>query len=139
MTTACEKLTATFVEQIAPKMETLTQEFTWAGLFELFDDVVQAVEEMKGVGSGAEKKACAIEIVLAVYDRYQFDIIPYLPGALERQLLKLVLDFAIDGIVAILNKRGIFVHGTAVTRSGVPNLFGPCAPPQQVGDSSNTS
>jgi ketopantoate reductase len=107
----CERLIATFVEQIAPKMEALVKEFSWAGLFELFDDVVQAVENMEGIGKGPDKKACAIEIVLAVYDKYQFDI-PYIPSIFERRLLKLILDMAIDGIVAILNKRGIFVHGT---------------------------
>jgi hypothetical protein len=111
VSTPCEKLTATFVEQIAPKMEKLTQEFSWAGLFSLFDDVVQAVEDMEGIGTGPDKKACAINIVLAVYDQYQFDI-PYLPNMFEKRMLRLILDVAIDGIVAILNKRGVFVHGT---------------------------
>ncbi len=109
---SCEKLIATFVEQIAPKMEALQKEFSWAGLFDMFDDVVQAVEDMEGVGNGPAKKACAIEVVLAVYDKYQFDI-PYLPNMFEKQMLKVILDVAIDGIVAILNKRGIFVHGTS--------------------------
>ncbi len=106
----CAKLVTTFVEQIAPRMEALQKEFSWAGLFEMLDDVVQAVEDMEGVGNGPAKKACAIEVVLAVYDRYHFDI-PYLPNMFEKQMLKVILDVAIDGIVAILNKRGIFVHG----------------------------
>ena len=106
----CEELKATFIEQIAPRMDALVKEFSWGALFGLLDDVVQAVEEMEGVSGGAEKKACAIEIVLAVYDKYQFDI-PYLPNMFEKQMLKLIVEIAIDGIVEILNKRGIFVHG----------------------------
>ena len=105
----CEKLTETFLQRIAPKMQDLTQQFTWAGLFDMFDDVVQAVEEMKGVEGGAEKKACATHIILTVYDTYRFDI-PYLPNMFERQMLKIIVDITIDGIIAILNKRGVFVH-----------------------------
>ena len=115
----CEKLKATFVEQIAPKMEALVKEFSWSGLFGLFDDVVQAVEEMEGVEGGAEKKACAIDIILAVYDEYQFDI-PYLPNMFERQMLKLIVEIAIDGIVEILNRRGIFVHGAEPSEAEAP-------------------
>ncbi len=108
---ACEKVKATLLEQIAPEMEALVKEFSWASLFGMFDDVVQAVEDMEGVGSGAEKKACAIEIILAAYDKFKFDI-PYLPNMFEKQMLKLIVEIAVDGIVQILNKRGIFVHGT---------------------------
>ncbi len=107
----CEQLKETFIEQIAPQMEAMVKEFSWSGLFGLFDEVIQAVEQMEGVGSGAEKKACAIEIVLGVYDEYQFDI-PYLPNMFEKQMLKLIVEIAIDGIVEILNRRGVFVHGT---------------------------
>jgi ketopantoate reductase len=109
-TNPCQELEATFLVQIAPQMEELVQEFSWGGLFGMFDDVVQAVEDMKEIGSGPQKKACAIDIVLAVYDQYRFDI-PYLPNMFEKQMLKMILDVAIDGIVAILNKRGVFVHG----------------------------
>jgi hypothetical protein len=115
----CEKLKATFVEQIAPKMDALVKEFSWSGLFGLFDDAVQAVEEMEGVGGGSAKKACAIEIILAVYDEYQFDI-PYLPNMFERQMLKLIVEIAIDGIVEILNRRGIFVHGAESSATKAP-------------------
>ena len=115
----CEKLKATFVEQIAPKMEALVKEFSWSELFGLFDDVVQAVEEMEGVEGGAEKKACAIDIILGVYDEYQFDI-PYLPNMFERQMLKLIVEIAIDGIVEILNRRGIFVHGAEPSEAEAP-------------------
>ena len=107
----CEQLKKTFIKQIAPQMEALVKEFSWSGLFGLFDDVIQAVEQMEGVGSGPEKKACAIEIVLGVYDEYKFDI-PYLPNMFEKQMLKLIVEIAIDGIVEILNRRGVFVHGT---------------------------
>ena len=107
----CEQLKETFIKQIAPQMETLVKEFSWSGLFGLFDEVIQAVEQMEGVSGGSEKKACAIEIILAVYDEYQFDI-PYLPNMFERQMLKLIVEIAIDGIVEILNKHGVFVHGT---------------------------
>ena len=107
----CKELQVTFLERIAPKMESLVKEFSWSGLFALFDDVIQAVEELQGVGGGPEKKACAIEIILAAYDKYRFDI-PYLPNMFERQMLKLIIEIAIDGIVEILNKRGVFVHGT---------------------------
>ena len=115
----CEKLKATFVEQIAPKMDVLVKEFSWSGLFGLFDDVIQVVEEMEGIGGGAAKKACAIEIILAVYDEYQFDI-PYLPNMFEKQMLKLIVEIAIDGIVEILNRRGIFVHGAEPSGAGAP-------------------
>ena len=107
----CDQLKETFIKQIAPQMEAMVKEFSWSGLFALFDEVIQAVEQMEGVGSGPEKKACAIEIILAVYDEYQFDI-PYLPNMFEKQMLKLIVEIAIDGIVEILNRRGVFVHGT---------------------------
>ena len=107
----CEKAKATFLEQIAPQMDVLVREFSWSGLFAMFDDVIQAVESLEGLESGAAKKACAIEIVLAVYDEYHFDI-PYLPNMFEKQMLKVIVEVAIDGIVEILNKRGVFVHGT---------------------------
>ncbi len=107
----CEVLKTTFLDSIAPQMKELVSAFSWSGLFALFDDVVQAVEELEGIDTGSEKKQCAIDIILAVYDEYHFDI-PYLPNLFEKQMLKLILDAAIDGIVAILNKRGIFVHGT---------------------------
>jgi ketopantoate reductase len=107
----CAKVKDELLEQIAPQVETLVKEFTWAGLFAVFDDVVQAVEDAGDIGTGPEKKACAVDITLAVYDKYQFDI-PYLPNMFERQMLKLIVEIAIDGIVAILNKRGLFVHGT---------------------------
>ena len=106
----CEKLTEQFLKEIAPQMQILVAEFSWGGLFALFDDVIQAVETMEEISGGAAKKACAIDLVLAVYDEYKFDI-PYLPNMFERQMLKTILDAAIDGIVAILNKRGVFVHG----------------------------
>ena len=111
ITPACEKVKDTLLEQIAPGMETLVKEFSWAALFGLFDDVIQAVENMQGVSGGEQKKACAVEIILAAYDKYRFDI-PYLPNMFERQMLKLIIDIAIDGIVEILNRRGVFVHGT---------------------------
>jgi ketopantoate reductase len=115
----CEKLKESFVEKIAPKMEALVKEFSWGELFGLFDDVVQAVEEMEGVVGGAEKKECAIDIILAVYDKYQFDI-PYLPNMFEKQMLKLIVEIAIDGIVEILNRRGIFVHGAESSGTEAP-------------------
>jgi hypothetical protein len=107
---SCAKVKDTLLEQIAPQMDALVKKFSWSALFGLFDDVVQAVEEMEGVGSGAEKKACAVEVILAAYDKYRFDI-PYLPNMFEKQMLKLIVDIAIDGIVEILNRRGVFVHG----------------------------
>lgn len=111
VTPACEKVKETLLEQIAPEMEGLVKEFSWSALFGLFDDVIQAVENMQGVGGGAQKKACAVEIILAAYDKYKFDI-PYLPNMFEKQMLKLIVDIAIDGIVEILNRRGVFVHGS---------------------------
>ena len=107
----CERAKATFLEQIAPQMDVLVKEFSWSGLFAMFDDVIQAVEDLEGLDSGSAKKACAIEIILAVYDEYRFDI-PYLPNMFEKQMLKVLVEVAIDGIVAILNKRGVFSHGT---------------------------
>lgn len=108
-TRPCEKLVKTFVENIAPKMEGFKKGFNWALMFELFDDAVQAVENMKEIQGGEQKKACAIEIILAVYETYQIDI-PYLPALVEKQALKFIVNVVIDGIVAILNKRGIFAH-----------------------------
>lgn len=107
----CERVKATLLEELAPQLEALAKAFSWGGLFAMFDDVVQAVEDMRAIGSGPDKKACVIHIVLAAYDTYRFDI-PLIPDLTERQVLKWVLEIAIDGIVAILNKRGIFVHGT---------------------------
>ena len=43
-------------------MNALVKEFSWAGLFAMFDDVIEAVENLEGLDSGAAKKACAIEI-----------------------------------------------------------------------------
>lgn len=111
ITPACEQVKDTLLEQIAPEMEGLVKDFSWAALFGLFDDVIQAVEAMQGIGGGAQKKACAVEIILAAYDKYRFDI-PYLPNMFEKQMLKLIVDIAIDGIVEILNRRGVFVHST---------------------------
>ena len=107
----CQKLIQTFLVQIAPKMEDLKGEFSWPALFELFDDAVDAVENMKEIQGGQQKKECAIELIMAVYDRYQLDI-PYLPNMFEKKILRTILNVVIDGIVAILNKRGVFEHGT---------------------------
>ncbi len=108
--TPCQQLVQRFVHQVAPKIESFKQGFDWKIMFELFDDAIQAVEEMKAIQGGAAKKACATEMILAVYDEYKIDI-PYLPAMFEKQALKFIINYAIDGIVAILNKRGIFVHG----------------------------
>lgn len=108
--TACDDLKTQFLETITPNIEALTKEFTWSGLFALIDEAVQAVEITQGIGSGPEKKACVIDIILEAYDRANFDI-PYLPNMFEKTGLKMLLDIAIDGIVEILNRRGIFVHG----------------------------
>ncbi len=110
-TSPCQKLTATFVKTIAPKIEKFKQGFDWSIMFELFDDAIQAVEEMKEVQGGAAKKACATEMILAVHQEYQIDI-PFLPAMFEKQALKFIVNYVIDGIVAILNKRGVFVHDT---------------------------
>ena len=115
----CAELVNTFVRDIAPKIETLKDKFSWGAMFELFDEAIQAVEEMKGIGDGPAKKACAVEIVLTVYDEYNIDI-PYLPNMVERQALKVFINVVIDGIVAILNKRGVFVHGEAPEAAPVP-------------------
>lgn len=110
-TNPCEKLIAKFVDDIAPKIESLRGGFNAAVLFEIFDDAVQAVESMKEIQGGKEKKACAIKMILAVYDKYKLDLVPGVPSMLEKQALEMFLNVAIDGIVAILNKRGVFVHG----------------------------
>jgi len=107
----CEKLMAKFVDDIAPKIESLRGGFNAAVMFEIFDDAVQAVESMQEITSGKEKKACAIKLILAVYDKYKLDLIPGVPNMLEKRALEMFLNIAIDGIVAILNKRGVFVHG----------------------------
>lgn len=107
--TPCQQLVQRFVHDVAPKIEGFKQGFDWKIMFELLDDAIQAVEEMKAIQGGAAKKACATEMILAVYDAYKIDI-PFLPTMLEKQALKFIIGYAIDGIVAILNKRGIFVH-----------------------------
>ncbi|MFQ5611051.1 MAG: hypothetical protein ACE5H9_02860 [Anaerolineae bacterium] len=107
---ACDDLKTQFLEEITPAIEELTREFTWGGLFALIDEAVQAAETTESIGSGPQKKACVIDIILEAYDRSNFDI-PFLPNMFEKTGLKLVLDIVIDGIVEILNRRGIFVHG----------------------------
>jgi hypothetical protein len=108
--TPCDELKDQFLDNIAPKIQTLANNFNWGGLFALIDDAVEAVEVARGAGNGPEKKACVIDIVLAVYDRSNFDI-PYLPRMVEKDGLRILLDVAIDGIVEILNRRGVFVQG----------------------------
>ncbi|MBN1934719.1 MAG: hypothetical protein JW934_08630 [Anaerolineae bacterium] len=108
-TRPCQQLVQSFVKGIAPKIERFKEGFDWSIMFELFDDAIQAVEEMEEIEGGAAKKACAVEIILAVYDEYKIDI-PFLPAMFEKQALKFIINYAIDGIVAILNKRGVFVH-----------------------------
>ncbi len=109
--TPCQELTNTFVRDIAPRIKVFKEGFDWSVMFELFDEAIQAVEDMQAIKGGAQKKACATEIILAVYDEYDIDI-PYLPAMIEKQALKFIVDVVIDGIVAILNKRGVFVHNT---------------------------
>jgi hypothetical protein len=109
MKSPCEELVNTFVRDIAPKIEAFRGGFNWGLMFELFDEAIQAVEDMKGIEGGAAKKQCAVKIILTVYDEYDIDI-PYLPNMVEKQALKIIIDVVIDGIVAILNKRGVFVH-----------------------------
>lgn len=108
--TACDELKAQFLTKLAPQIEALAAEFSWNKLFALIDDAVQTVEVAQGAGNGPEKKACVIDIVLEVYDRSNFDI-PYLPNMFEKNGLRILLDVTIDGIVEILNRRGIFVRG----------------------------
>ena len=112
MQSPCAELVNTFVRDIAPKIEVFKDGFNWGVMFELFDDAIQAVENMKGIEGGTAKKECAIQIILTVYDEYDIDI-PYLPNMVEKQALKIIIDVVIDGLVAILNKRGVFAHGSA--------------------------
>jgi hypothetical protein len=111
MATPCEQVKDVFLKEIAPTMEQLVKEFSWPTLFSVVEDAIKAVEAMEGLDSGPEKKACVIDCILAVYDQYQIDI-PLLPAMFEKTALKAVLDIAIDAIVELLNKNGIFVHGT---------------------------
>ena len=111
MATPCDQVQEVFLEEIAPTMEQLVKAFSWTTFFSVVEDAIKAVEAMQGFQSGPEKKACAIDCILAVYDRYQIDI-PYLPAMFEKAALKAVLEVAIDAIVELLNKNGIFVHGT---------------------------
>ena len=116
-TSPCAKLVNTFVMDIAPKIEGFREGFNWGLMFELFDEAIQAVEDMKEIEGGAAKKRCAVEIILTVYDEYDIDI-PYLPNMVEKQALKIIIDVVIDGIVAILNKRGVFEHGSDAASDG---------------------
>jgi hypothetical protein len=111
MATPCDKLQEVFLKEIAPTMEQLVKEFSWPMLFSVVEDAIKAAEAMEGLDSGPEKKACVIDSILAVYDQYQIDI-PFLPAMFEKAALKAVLDIGIDAIVELLNKNGIFVHGT---------------------------
>ena len=111
MTTPCDEMKEVFLKEIAPTMEQLVTEFSWTTLFSVVEDAIKAAEAMEGLDSGPEKKACVIDSILAVYDQYKIDI-PYLPAMFERSALKAVLDIGIDAIVELLNKNGIFVHGT---------------------------
>lgn len=111
MATPCDQVKEVFLEEIAPTMEQLIKGFSWTTFFSIVEDAIKAVEAMKGFESGPEKKACATDCILAVYDQYQIDI-PYLPAMFEKAALKAVLDIGIDVIVELLNKNGIFVHGT---------------------------
>ena len=111
MATPCDEMQEVFLKEIAPTMEQLVKEFSWTTFFSVVEDAIKAAEVMEGLDTGPEKKACVIDCVLAVYDRYQIDI-PYLPALFERSALESVLNIAIDAIVELLNKNGIFVHGT---------------------------
>jgi hypothetical protein len=111
MATPCDEMQEVFLKEIAPTMEQLVQDFSWTMFFSVVEDAIKAAEAMEGLGSGPEKKACVIDCILAVYDQYKIDI-PYLPAMFERSALKAVLDIGIDAIVELLNKNGIFVHGT---------------------------
>jgi len=111
MATPCDKVQEVFLKEIAPTMEQLVAEFSWPMLFSIVEDAIKAVEAMEGLDSGSEKKACVIDCVLAVYDQAQIDI-PYLPAMFEKAALEAVLNIGIDVIVELLNKNGIFVHGT---------------------------
>ena len=111
MATPCDQVKEVFLKGVAPKMEQLVKEFSWPMLFSVVEDAIKAAEAMEGLDSGPEKKACVIDCILAVYDQYQIDI-PYLPAMFEKAALKAVLDIGIDAIVELLNKNGIFVHGT---------------------------
>ncbi len=111
MATPCEQVKEVFLQEVAPAMEQLVKAFSWPAFFSVVEDAIKTAEAMEGLGSGPEKKACVIECILAVYDQYQIDI-PYLPAMLEKAALKAVLDVGIDVIVELLNKNGIFVHGT---------------------------
>ena len=83
MATPCDQVQEVFLKEIAPAMEQLVKEFSWPTLFSMVEDAIKAVEAMEGLDSGPEKKACAIDCVLAVYDQYQVDI-PFLPAMFEK-------------------------------------------------------
>lgn len=111
MATPCDQVKEVFLKEIAPTMEQLVKGFSWPMLFSMVEDAIKAAEAMEGLDSGPEKKACVVDCVLAVYDQYQIDI-PYLPAMFEKAALEAVLNIGIDVIVELLNKNGIFVHGT---------------------------
>ncbi len=118
MKTACDEARDIFLNEIAPAIKALGEEFTWTGFFSLLEDAIKAVEKVMGAGNGPQKKACVLDIITDVYDQYEIDI-PYLPNMFEKMALKWILDVAIDAIVELLNKNGIFVHGAvAVPASG---------------------
>ncbi|MFH0925263.1 MAG: hypothetical protein V1872_06470 [bacterium] len=86
------------------------------GVLDIFRFIVDCVTELACVVEeftgkpGTEKKAMVISALENIYVACGLDI-PYVPNFLERTLLfKYIIPAIIDGVVALLNKKGVFKH-----------------------------
>jgi hypothetical protein len=82
----------------------LRTNFSFKGLFCLVQEVADVVEQEYGPSKGLIKKQVAIEIVLDLYNKNKWDIVPGVPSFIEKKVLNFLVNRAIDYVVEVLNK-----------------------------------
>ena len=80
--------------------------------YEKVGKIVEAiVPEIEVIGEdwkGADKKQMALELIEDIYFRYLQS--KYIPDFIERVLVNILASKGIDSFVALMNKKGLFVH-----------------------------
>ena len=98
------------VDEVGDKIETIVKSSNgWlTKIGQIVEVVVPEVETIGETWNGSEKKELAMTLIDQIWFKY-FDL-KRLPNFIEKILVNNVSSFAIDKLVKILNKTGVFVH-----------------------------
>ena len=102
---------AQLLAELEPKIKTALSSGKWyEKVGKIVETVVPVVEEIGVEFSGADKKKFAMELIETIYFQYLDN--KYIPNFIEQIIVRNLSSFAIDKIVALLNKTGVFKHKT---------------------------